>query len=259
MLTYRNTVIAAIIVFILILVYSVVFSFSILTLIFFILLFSSILAYGSAFIGFNFYTKSFCKSKTKLKVVSITFDDGPTDNTNSIIDILDKHNVKATFFVVGDQAESSPEIIEKACKNGHLIGNHSFSHSNYSGFYSTNKIVDEIEHTNAILKNITGKDCKIFRPPFGVTNPNIARAIKRTGMQSVGWSVRSLDTTIKDSQIVLKRVLRQVHPGAVILLHDTTPNILFILDKLIENLKESGYKIERLDVLMALNLNRREK
>lgn len=255
MLTFRNTIIAAVIVLLILISYSVFINFSVIYFVIYILIFSGILAYGSAIIGCNFYTKSFCKAKTKLKVVSITFDDGPSENTNSILDILKKHNTRASFFVVGEFAESSPEIIARAAAEGHLIGNHTYSHSNYSGVLSTHKMVEEIELTNQIIQNITNKTPKYFRPPFGVTNPNIASAIKITGMESVGWSVRSLDTTIKDSQLIIKRVLRQIHPGAVILLHDTTPNILFILDKLILNLKEKGYKIERLDVLMALNLN----
>ncbi len=191
--------------------------------IYFILLF-----FGSKNICSQFYIKTKCKSEDKSKV-HLTFDDGPhPEITPEILAILKKHNQKTIFFCTGQNIEKYPETAEKITTEGHIIGNHSYSHSYYFDFFRTKKVIEELEKTNKLIKEVTGKDCTIFRPPYGVTNPNIAKAVKKTNMQVWGWNIRSLDT-VKNKKQVLKR-LKKAKPGDIILFHDTKVNTPEILD-----------------------------
>ena len=103
-----------------------------------------------------------------------------------------------------------------------------YKNSYFFDFFGTKKVIEELEKTNRLIKNISGKDCQIFRPPYGVTNPNIAKAAKILNLQVVGWSVRSLDT-VKNKKQVLKR-LEKVKPGDIVLFHDTKANTPEISD-----------------------------
>ncbi len=187
----------------------------------------AILFTGSKNICSQFYTEVKCTSENKSKV-QLTFDDGPhPEITPEILKILKKHNQKAIFFCIGKNIEKYPEIAKQIIAEGHTIGNHSFSHSYFFDFFGTKKVIEELEKTNRLIKNISDKDCRIFRPPYGVTNPNIAKAVKILNLQVVGWSVRSSDT-VKNKKQVLKR-LEKVKPGDIVLFHDTkanTPEIL---------------------------------
>jgi len=187
----------------------------------------AILFRGSKNICSQFYTEVKCTSDNKSKI-QLTFDDGPhPEITPEILKILKKYNQKAIFFCIGKNIEKYPEIAKQIIAEGHLIGNHSFSHSYFFDFFGTKKVVEELEKTNRLIKNISGKDCQIFRPPYGVTNPNIAKAVKILNLRIIGWSIRSMDT-VKNKKQVLKR-LKKAKPGDIVLFHDTkkdTPEIL---------------------------------
>ncbi len=193
----------------------------------FLFIYISILFVGSKNICSQFHTKTNCTSNDKSKI-HLTFDDGPhPEITPQILKILNKYNQKAVFFCTGKNIEQYPEIAKQIVNEGHAIGNHSYSHSYYFDFFATTKVIAELEKTNQLIKELTGKDCKIFRPPYGVTNPNIAKAVKILNLQVIGWNIRSLDT-VKDKKQVLRR-LQKAKTGDLILLHDTkkqTPEIL---------------------------------
>ncbi|MCD4793433.1 MAG: polysaccharide deacetylase family protein [Bacteroidales bacterium] len=170
-----------------------------------------------------------CISEDKSKI-HLTFDDGPDPNTTpKILKVLKKYNKKATFFCIGEKIEKHPEILKQIAEQGHEIGNHSYSHSYYFDFFRTSKVIKELDKTNKLIKKISGKDCIIFRPPFGVTNPNIAKAVKKLNLETIGWSIRSLDT-VKDKKTVLKR-LEKAKPGNIVLFHDTKTNTVEILEE----------------------------
>ncbi len=116
---------------------------------------------------------------------------------------------------------------------GHTIGNHSYSHSKKFGFFSSEKVAVELNRTNAILKKITGKEVKLFRPPFGVTNPNIKRALQKTNHCSIGWSKRSYDTTNISEEKILKRITANLKKGDIILLHDSSAKTFAVLEQLL--------------------------
>jgi peptidoglycan/xylan/chitin deacetylase (PgdA/CDA1 family) len=132
--------------------------------------------------------------------VALTFDDGPTEFTPKFLDLLKENNVKATFFCIGKQIEKYPETFQRIIAEGHTIGNHTLSHCNNTGFLSTSKMVEEIEKCDEVMLKIGSLKTNLYRPPFGVTNPNIAKAIKKTHKKSIGWNVRSLDTIIEDEK-----------------------------------------------------------
>jgi len=195
----------------------------------------SILFIGSKNICSQFYTEVKCTSENKSKV-QLTFDDGPhPEITPEILKILKKYNQKAVFFCIGKNIEKYPEIAKQIIAEGHTIGNHSFSHSYFFDFFGTKKVIEELEKTNRLIKNISGKDCQIFRPPYGVTNPNIAKAAKILNLQIVGWSVRSLDT-VKNKKQVLKR-LEKLKPGDIVLFHDTKSKTLEISEDFLRSNK----------------------
>ena len=154
---------------------------------------------GSFNIMWNYHLKAFNSANISEKKIVLTFDDGPNEEfTPEILKLLQKYNATATFFCIGKQIEKHPELVQKIISQGHLIGNHSFSHSNFFDFYDSKKVLAELQKTNELVFKITGKMMNFFRPPFGVTNPAIAKAIRQSKHQVIGWNVRSLDTVIKN-------------------------------------------------------------
>jgi peptidoglycan/xylan/chitin deacetylase (PgdA/CDA1 family) len=132
-------------------------------------------------------------------------------------------------------------------KEGHLIGNHSLSHSNFFPLFRPSRIQGEVEECNRFLEAAGSGPVRFFRPPFGVTNPNVARGIKPTGMQVAGWSIRSFDTRNQAAEKVVKRILKRLGGGDVILLHESSEHILKILDQLLPAIKEAGLNCVTLD------------
>ncbi len=209
---------------------------------------------GSFNILWNYHLKAFnSNSDLKEKYVAITFDDGPNSNlTPQILQLLKTYDAKATFFCIGKQIEQFPGMVKTIVKDGHTIGNHTYSHSPQFDFYKKQDIVKEIEKTNELVKSIIGKKMKLFRPPYGVTNPSIAKAIKITKHHVIGWNIRSLDTVIKKDYKILNRITKKVSPGAVILLHDSQEITVKVLEQLLLFLKENGYQSITIDNLFNI-------
>ncbi|NME66512.1 polysaccharide deacetylase family protein [Flammeovirga aprica] len=181
----------------------------------------------------NFFLKSWIK-KEGVQKVALTFDDGPNkETTEKILEILGQYNVKATFFCIGHKIEEDFETIEKIVAQGHEIGNHTWSHSYFFDLYSTSKVKEELQKTNALIEGMTKQENKLFRPPYGVTNPHIAKAVKALGLHSVGWSIRSLDTIAKTKKELISKV-EKVSGGDVILLHDTMQITVDHLEEIIK-------------------------
>lgn len=218
---------------------------------FFVIWFLLVL-YGSFFIRSNYHLKAISSIKTKEKAVAITFDDGPTEFTNKVLDHLGTQNHKATFFCVGNRIEKRPDILDRIVKDGHLIGNHTYSHSKHIGFKNTKGIIIELIQTDELIKRSTGAYPKYFRPPFGVTNPNIMRAIRKTRHDVIGWNIRSLDTMLEDEDKIFQRIVKQVSPGSIILLHDTSEKSINVLVRLLIYLNENNYRSLTVDELIKL-------
>ncbi|WP_405206177.1 polysaccharide deacetylase family protein [Aquimarina sp. LLG6339-5] len=212
-----------------------------------------ITTYGVLNIKAGYFLKSLNNNPTtKGKKVAITFDDGPDLNTIKILEILNKYNIKGTFFCIGQQVEKHPDIAKKIIDEGHIVGNHTFTHGKFIDVYSTDKFIDEIVDADTAIEKISKKKPLLFRPPYGITNPNIARAVKKTGHAVIGWNKRSFDTTIPSEKVILKRITKNLKNGDVILLHDTKLITLAVLEQLLLFLQSNNYTTVTIDELFSI-------
>lgn len=220
------------------------FSLSIIFYVLVIILWLILTTIGSLHIRWNYHLMSLIANyKVADNQVAITFDDGPhPDFTPKVLELLREHNVKASFFCIGKNIEKYPELFKQIVNDGHTIGNHTYSHSNGTGFMKTSDLIVELQKTNAIIKKISGLDVKFFRPPFGVTNPRLKRALKNVDLQSIAWSIRSLDTTSKPKELILNSISKRLTKGDVVLLHDTSNKSVEILEQLLLFLKQNKMK-----------------
>jgi peptidoglycan-N-acetylglucosamine deacetylase len=209
--------------------------------------FSAVVVWGSFDIGLGYFVNSITHKRTKIKEVALTFDDGPTEFTPKFLDILKANQVKATFFCIGKQIEKYPETFQRIINEGHTVGNHTLSHSNNTGFLSASKMVEEIEKCDEIISKTGNIKTDLYRPPFGVTNPNIAKAIKKTHKKSIGWNVRSLDTVTEDEKKIYQKVTKGLKKGSIILLHDTSEKTYHVLVDLLLFLKDKKYSTFTID------------
>lgn len=211
------------------------------------------LVWASADIGSGVYLKALCRAESADRVVALTFDDGPdADSTPRVLDLLKRYDVRATFFVVGEQARQNPELIHRLVAEGHTVAGHSYYHLPQSTLWSSQRYTEELFRCNDVVARLTGLRMRLYRPPFGVTNPPIARAVKNMGLIPVGWSVRSLDTMTKNSDRVVDRVMRGLRGGDVILLHDRLENSEELLEKLLTALWIQHYTTATVDELFKI-------
>ena len=219
------------------------------------LAFSAVVVWGSFNIQLGYFVNSITHKRTRIKETALTFDDGPTEFTPKFLDLLKEHEIKATFFCIGKQIEKYPEIFQRIIAEGHTVGNHTLSHSNSTGFLSTSKMTEEIERCDEVMMKIGNIKTDLYRPPFGVTNPNIAKAIRKTNKKSIGWNVRSLDTIIDDEKKIYKRVTEGLKKGSIILLHDTSEKTYRVLADLLLFLKDKKYSTFTVDILIKSKKN----
>ncbi|WP_430614473.1 polysaccharide deacetylase family protein [Flavobacterium sp. JP2137] len=206
-------------------------------------LFLGLLAWGAFDLRLGYFLPVYYRNpREKHKRIALTFDDGPSVHTQAILDLLQQHRVQATFFCIGKEAEKHPDLVRKIHEQGHLIGNHTYTHSRNTGFLSADKIADEIRKTDRVIHAIIGVKPRLFRPPFGVSNPHIARALQKTTHEVIGWNIRSLDTVITDEQKILKKVISKIKPGSVLLFHDTSLRTVRIVEQLLLFLQENAYQ-----------------
>jgi peptidoglycan/xylan/chitin deacetylase (PgdA/CDA1 family) len=175
----------------------------------------------------------------------LTIDDGPSDDTRAILDLLDAHAAKATFFLVGDRARARPDLVREIVARGHDIGNHSATHPQ-AWFWALppRRMRDEIERTQATLREITGTTPHWFRAVVGMANPFVAAVLKTHGMTRVAWSARGYDALASNPQRVAARIERGLSPGAIILLHEGAKHGRNVeaMRVVLELLQERGYR-----------------
>ncbi|MDQ8011296.1 MAG: polysaccharide deacetylase family protein [Flavobacterium nitrogenifigens] len=219
-----------------------------------IIIWIGINAFGSSRISSNYHVKAFCSNPLETeKKIALTFDDGPSIYTLEVLELLKKYNAKATFFCIGKNIETHPEILQKVIDEGHLVGNHSYSHSKFFDFYNSDKIREELQKTDALLEKFTSKKINFFRPPYGVTTPSIRRALKVTGHKTIGWNIRSLDGGTTDVELILNRIKKRVSPGGIVLLHDTGEHSVLVLEQFLQFLQQNNYEVVSIEELLNLN------
>jgi peptidoglycan/xylan/chitin deacetylase (PgdA/CDA1 family) len=183
--------------------------------------------------------------------IAITFDDGPIEGkTTRILDILERHKVPGTFFCIGSRIKGNEQLMQRIDRGGHLIGNHSFFHGKTFDLMSAESVIEELKNTDLRVAETIGKKPKFFRPPYGVTNPMIAKAVRKLDYTVIGWSVRSFDTITKDPARLLKRLTSGLKGGDVILFHDYCESTHAILSEFIDRAQQKGFRIIRLDELL---------
>lgn len=252
MVNYRNTSIVWLLVTFVFLLsglnYNLILGYCFLTLVYVVLL-----IIGSAKISWNFYLKSYGHGKRQIQEIALTFDDGPDKiGTIKILDVLKRNKIKAAFFCTGNKIENNTQVFNQIIKEGHIVGNHSYTHSFWFDFYSPARMVREINRTDQLIKHHSGKKPILFRPPYGVTNPSLNKALKKTGHISISWSLRSFDLK-KNREEILHLLKRKVKNGDIILFHDTSKATVGALEDIINLIKEGGRKIVGLDELLKIS------
>jgi peptidoglycan/xylan/chitin deacetylase (PgdA/CDA1 family) len=216
-----------------------------------ILLYGILHVYGSTVLSMEFFLPvRWCGSRQS-NTIALTFDDGPLPGaTERILEILKTNNVKAAFFCIGHRINENPGLVQQLHDAGHVVGNHSYWHGRMFDLQTTRKIEQELADTDAVIEKTIRVKPAFFRPPYGVSNPMVARAVKNRGYKAIGWSVRSFDTVIHNADRLFDRVTRSLRGGDVVLFHDYSLTTLEILPAFLDYISKKGLKIVRLDELL---------
>lgn len=194
--------------------------------------------------------------KNEQKVIALTFDDGPWKvTTEQVLDILKKNNIKATFFVVGQQLKANQELGKKIVSEGHVIANHTWNHPSKKRKMSPQQIKSEMGRTAELIYEITGRTTNLFRPPGGVLVNGLADYAKEQKHTVVLWSADSLDWRDRSVKKITRRVLSQASNGGIILLHDgggPRYHVVEALPKIIAGLKKQGYEFVTIPELLTI-------
>ena len=183
------------------------------------------------------------------KTIALTFDDGPGPYTEKLLDILDKYDAKATFFLIGSKVSARANTLRRMQSRGHQLGNHSWSHPELPKL-SVDQIAGEIDRTNEAIRQATGVKPSILRPPYGAVNGVVLEQLRLRNMSSILWSVDTRDWADRNSQIVCSRAVAGARPGAVILMHDIHQTSVNAVPCILSSLKQQGYSfvtIQRLN------------
>lgn len=213
-----------------------------------------VLFYCSYQIRLGAYVRTLCRNRAAGRVVALTFDDGPDpEMTPRVLDLLRERGVRATFFLVGAKAERHPELVRRIAAEGHDTGIHTWEHAAGFPMRSSWAMTADILRCRESLRQIAGVETHLFRPPFGVTNPMIGGMVRRMGYTVIGWSIRSLDTLAGPRGKVVERIRRQLHDGAVILLHDNRTGSPQLAELVLRMLAQEGYEVVRVDKLLNIH------
>jgi peptidoglycan-N-acetylglucosamine deacetylase len=181
---------------------------------------ASTAAYQSISPTGQWFGQTFAAGLRGSKQLALTYDDGPNDpHTLKLLDVLAKHNVRATFFMIGRHVQQRPEIARAVAQAGHVVGNHTFTHPLLI-FESEAQTRTQLVDCHQALEETIGKHSNLFRPPFGGRRPATIRIARKLGMQMVMWNVTGYDWTAPPAAVIEKKVARQMRGGDVILLHD---------------------------------------
>lgn len=179
---------------------------------------------------------------TDRKEVWLTIDDGPTDDTNALLDLFDRHQAKATFFVKGVLVEQRPELVRAMVERGHSVANHSHTHPSGSFWcLLPGRIATEMDDCDRVLRAVASDLPRWFRAPVGHKNPFVHPALRRRGMRLIGWTVRGFDGVLSDPEAILARILPELAPGAIVVLHQGREHSVRVLAQVIVALQERGY------------------
>jgi len=215
-----------------------------------------VIGLGVALPRLRFFAPFICRVRVQTgeKVVALTFDDGPDPrSTPQLLDLLRERKTPAAFFCIGSKVAANSVLTARIAREGHLVENHAYTHSKLSNFYLTARLQRELEQTQAAIEKAGGGTPRFFRPIMGLSNSCTWRAAQNANLRVVAWSIRSLDTIIKLPEKIVERVVRRLHPGGIILLHDggiPDEKLSATVGLLLDALHERGYEVVRLDALV---------
>jgi peptidoglycan/xylan/chitin deacetylase (PgdA/CDA1 family) len=198
----------------------------------------------------GFFLPVISRGRRDVKGVTLTFDDGPDPNVIFLLlDLLERYDVSATFFVIGKKAEENPALVREILSRGHAVGNHSYRHDPLLMLRSSARLAEEIARTQILLARF-GIRPLVFRPPVGITNPRLPNVLCELQLDCVTFSCRAHDFGNRRIARLAKIILRKIHPGAIVLLHDVPPrgdgrimDWLKEVERIILGLRSRGYAI----------------
>jgi peptidoglycan-N-acetylglucosamine deacetylase len=168
----------------------------------------------------QWFGRAFCRGQRGSKQIALTFDDGPNDpHTFHLLDVLSRHDVHATFFLIGRYVHQRPDIAAEIAKRGHVIGNHTFTHPLLT-FQSSASIRTEITQCRDAIHDAVGEHSNLFRPPWGARRPAVFRVVRQVGLNPVMWNITGYDWNAPSAEFIEQKVGPKIHGGDVILLHD---------------------------------------
>jgi len=206
------------------------------------------------------YGENFSGLREGLKVLALTYDDGPNDPwTMKLLEVLERRQVQATFFMLGERVRARPEIARAVSEAGHAIGNHSYRHPNLI-FAGGAKLRQELEDTSKVIEEATGERPFLFRPPFGGRRPGTFKVVEELKMFPVMWRVTCFDWSAKSHEEILKHARRQIAGGEVVLLHDgghermgaDRSHTVRATDELIGEYRDRGYLFTTVPEMMQM-------
>ena len=188
------------------------------------------------------------------KVIYLTFDAGFENGyTESVLDSLKKNDVPATFFLVGTYIRDNAELVKRMVDEGHIVANHTMSHPDMSAILDKDVFIKELSQTENFYKSVTGKDMpKYYRPPRGTYSESNMKMANELGYKTIFWSLAYVDWNVDkqpSKEEAFSKLIPRIHPGAVVLLHNTSKTNADILDELIGEYKKLGYEFKSLDDL----------
>jgi len=223
----------------------------IITILILLILIWVFLFYASYSIQSGIYIHAFCRKQTDEHIVALTFDDGPDISyTPKVLDVLKAYHVPATFFCIGSKIKGNEYLIQRMIEEGHTVGNHSYIHTWRFPFYSFKQMEADVKQCQELLEQTSNQQINWFRPPYGVTNPTIAKVVKQLRYKTIGWNIRTLDTQSLSHEKVINRIRKRLRPGSVILLHDRMPQSDILLKCILDELKAKQYRIVSLKTMI---------
>ncbi|MEU4326446.1 MULTISPECIES: polysaccharide deacetylase family protein [Nonomuraea] len=185
----------------------------------------------------------------KVKCLALTFDDGPGPATGTLLSTLGKNKAKATFFLMGKHVELRPALVKRMAREGHEIGNHTWSHPSLPTLFDE-EITQELRATQEAISSLTGRTPRMFRPPYGNTDDRVRELAGDEGMAQVLWTGTTLDWKLRDQKKIRSAVLRLAKRDGVILMHDVVPQTVQVMPSLIKELKKRGYHLVTVSTLL---------
>jgi peptidoglycan/xylan/chitin deacetylase (PgdA/CDA1 family) len=212
----------------------------------------------------RWYGHTFSGLPCGTRQLALTYDDGPNEpHTLRLLEALSKHDVHATFFLVGRYVQRQPAIVREIVKAGHAVGNHTFTHPLLT-FKSAAEIRQQLSDCRSALEDAVGASSSLFRPPFGGRRPAVLRIARELGLETVMWNVTGFDWDAPPSEVIEQKVAKQIRGGDVILLHDgghkqmgaDRAQTVLATDRLVTRYKSEGYEFVTIPQMMKMSLTK---